>query len=408
MSATSSNLVIASSSVSRTCVGVDLAKNVFQVAYETVDEAQAKTVKINRQLTRNKFTEFLQINQGKLIVGMEACGSAHYWGRVCQSLGHEVRIIPAQCVKFMNIGNKDDKNDAYCIWQSMQTPDLKTIRIRTEENQAQLALLKLRDLVIKQKTQLANNLRAALYEMGITAAQGNGKLEVKAREVAQQCLQERKEGSELIATIIDTSLDFLESQAKQLQTIDEYITNFTQNNESCRRLMTIPFIGPINAFTLLAEMGSPHDFKNARSFADYIGFAPAHTGTGGKKVMLGISKKGSPIAKRVLYQAALCLYVSTRDRDLKAIAMIPKTKDDNTVACYWVTRLGMNKPLKKTVCACANKLCRIAWAVLKSGQEFDHSKVALTYPLKGIKHPTTRHVKHGDIVASLYEIPEII
>ncbi len=285
-------------------VSVDLAKSVFQVVYK-----DNKTSRLyNRQLTRKHFRQFLIKHQEPLCIGMEACGSAHFWGRVCEKLGHQVRIIPAQTVKFVNSSNKDDRNDAFCIWQSMHLPDIKTVKIRDESNQLLMSLLRLRDLIIKQKTQLQNNLRGCLYELGIICNGGCSTLVDAAQHAAAQAHEENKQWPELIAKICNSAIGLIKGQAKQLQTIDKYISEYTQKNESCNKLMMIPYVGPITAAALYAVMYRPEIFKTARHFAAYAGFAPAHTGTGGKIVMAGIPKKGKPILKRVLFQACIALY----------------------------------------------------------------------------------------------------
>ena len=223
-------------------VGVDLAKSVFQVAYQNPKSSRF----YNRQLTRKEFRRFLTEHQGSLCVGMEACGSAHYWGRECVKMGHEVRILPAITVKYINQGNKDDRNDAHCIWQAMHLQSKALRKIRDESNQALMSLLKLRDLIIKQKTQLQNNLRGCFYEQGVICGSGSESLIETAETQVKELREENKEWSELIAKVSICAIDLIKGQAKQLQTIDEYITKYTQENESCRKLMTIPYVGAGN------------------------------------------------------------------------------------------------------------------------------------------------------------------
>ena len=367
-------------------VGVDLAKAVFQTAYK-----DSKTSRFyNRQLSRTEFRQFLIKHQEPLCIGMEACGSAHYWGRECEKLGHRVRIIPAQTVKFINNSNKDDRNDAFCIWQAMQLPDIKTVKIRDESNQLLMSLLRLRDLIIKQKTQLQNNLRGCLYELGIICNGGCGSLVDTARHAAEQAREENREWSELVAMVSTCAIGLLKGQAKQLQTIDEYIAKYTQKNESCRKLMTIPYVGPVTAAALYAVMYRPENFKNSRQFAAYAGFAPAHTGTGGKIIMGGIPKKGNPILKRVLFQACLALY--SRNQRAKH----PAADNEDT----WLKCLARRKPVKKAVCAAANKICRIAWALLHNGECYAAEKSTLAIAGIKSKRIMTRHMYDSIITLS--------
>ena len=367
-------------------VGVDLAKSVFQVAYQNPKSSRF----CNRQLTRKEFRRFLTEHQGSLCVGMEACGSAHYWGRECVKMGHEVRILPAITVKYINQGNKDDRNDAHCIWQAMHLPSIKTVKIRDESNQALMSLLKLRDLIIKQKTQLQNNLRGCFYEQGVICGSGSESLIETAETQVKELREENKEWSELIAKVSICAIGLIKGQAKQLQTIDEYITKYTQENESCRKLMTIPYVGPVTAVALYAVMFDPGNFKNARQFAAYAGFVPTHTGTGGRITMGGIPLKGNPVLKRVLYQACLSLY--SRNKRMKNQA----GQNENT----WLARLSRRLPVKKTVCAAADKICRIAWALLHNGECYADEKSTLGIAGIKSKRIMTRHMYDSIITLS--------
>ena len=367
-------------------VGVDLAKSVFQVAYQNPKSSRF----YNRQLTRKEFRRFLTEHQGSLCVGMEACGSAHYWGRECEKLGHEVRILPAITVKYINQGNKDDRNDAHCIWQAMHLPNIKTVKIRDESNQVLMSLLKLRDLVIKQKTQMQNNLRGCFYELGIICSTGSESLIDMAQKTVRQVREEGKEWSELIAIMCTCAIGLIKGQAKQLQTIDEYIAKYTQENESCRKLMTIPYVGPVTAAALYAVMFDPDNFKNARQFAAYAGFAPTHTGTGGKVVMGGIPLKGNPVLKRVLYQACLAMY--SRNKRLKHQ---PEENEDS-----WLARLSRRQPVKKTVCAAADKICRISWALLHNGECYADERCPFGITAIKNKQIHTRHMYDSIITLS--------
>lgn len=367
-------------------VGVDLAKSVFQVAYQNPKSSRF----YNRQLTRKEFRRFLTEYQGSLCVGMEACGSAHYWGRECVKLGHEVRILPAITVKYINHGNKDDHNDARCIWQAMHMPDIKTVKIRDEANQALMSLLKLRDLIIKQKTQMQNNLRGCLYELGVICGSGGESLIDTAETLVKELREERKEWSELIAKISNCAIGLIKGQAKQLQTINEYIAKYTQENESCRKLMTIPYVGPVTAAALYAVMFDPDNFKNARQFAAYAGFAPAHTGTGGRITMCGIPLKGNPVLKRVLFQA--CLAMCSRSKRLKHQ---PEESEDT-----WLARLSRRQPVKKTVCAAADKICRISWALLHNDEYYADERCPFGITAIKNKQIRTRHMYDSIITLS--------
>ena len=257
-----------------------------------------------------------------------------------------------------------------------------------------MSLLKLRDLIIKQKTQMQNNLRGCFYELGVICGSGSESLIETAERLVKELREENKEWSELIAKVSTCAIGLIKGQAKQLQTIDEYIAKYTQENESCRKLMTIPYVGPVTAAALYAVMFDPDNFKNARQFAAYVGFAPTHTGTGGKVVMGGIPLKGNPVLKRVLYQACLAMY--SRNKRLKH----PPEENEDT----WLARLSRRQPVKKTVCAAADKICRISWALLHNGECYADEKCS--FGITAIKNKQIHTRQMYDSIITLSEEAE--
>ncbi len=288
-------------------VGVDLAKSVFQVAYEDPDTGRFR----NHQLSRAKFEQFISgPGNRRMLVAMEACGSAHHWGRFCMAHGHGVMVLPAEITNRTSVGNKDDHNDAFAIWQASFIPGVRTVRVRDETTQSRSMLLKYREFLLAQQTAETNFMRSMLYEFGV-ATPGTSIKSVKAAAAklleGAEASDTGREWSPNLREVLDAFSENTESIAKSLKTIGDFVTGTAAGSELCQRLMTIPYVGPICAVALENVMVDPANFGNGRQFADYCGLAPYHTGTGGKVSVLGISRKGNRVLKRVLYEASSAL-----------------------------------------------------------------------------------------------------
>ncbi len=338
-------------------VGVDLAKDKIQVAYKDVTSKR----KVNRKMKRTEFMDFLCNSQFHMEIGIEACGSCHYWARVAQAQGHHVKIFQAKMTNTFNTGNKDDHNDAYILWQLVQTPDVNSVRIREEKEQVLQGLISTRELLIKEKTQLLNALRAVNYELGEVCNKGS-------REQINQATKRLIEANKgkvwsecyiLTTSVYSACIDKIE---EQLKTIEKYISSYVRKDQICKIIQTIPGFGEIVSFTLSVTMGEPNNFANARAFADYCGVAPYHTGTGGKVNILGVSRNGRASVKRVIYQSGLAAY--------RHFMKLHK-KDPISVKDSWIFNLSGRKTFKQLICAICNKLCRTAWATAKNNQAFD-------------------------------------
>ena len=351
-------------------VGVDLAKSVFQVAYKDFDTGRMR----NYQLSRAKFKKFITESENKpMVVALEACGSAYYWGRLCEAHGHKAMVLPAEITNKLNIGNKDDHNDAHAIWQASYIPGIKTVRIRDEKTQAKAMLLKFREFLLGQQTAMTNFLKSVLYEYGEpTQATSIKALGVEAGKLLEkvEASEGGQEWSSNLKVIFDAFSENTEAIAKSLKTIKDLITEQTGKDDLCKRLMTIPYVGPICAFALANSMVDPANFDSARQFADFCGFAPYHTGTGGKVSVLGVARKGNRVLKRVLYEASSAL-VSRVKLDIDCAGKRRHSSD-------WIKGLTAGKPYKKAACAVANKICRIAWAIASvPGATYDQEKTSL-------------------------------
>jgi len=394
--------MIADTNINYIHVGVDLSKKFFQVAYKSPSTGKFH----NRQLNRSEFMSFLiEPNAPRMLVAMEACGSCHYWSRLCQECGHKPMILPAEITHSINIGNKDDCNDAKAIWQASSIPDIKQIRVRSELNQIEGMELKTRNRLMATKTKLLNFLRSELYELGVTCGEGQKSIEKAASILIEGMRESKSPGLKTFSGLYRSMMSVIVGINKEIDSLTKSVECRISEDDLCKRLCTIPYVGPITAAGLAYVMDEPHNFKDSRQYADYCGMAPYHTGTGGKVSVLGITRKGERILKQSLYEAALglcqrvksCRAAEATQAEAKALAeaeeqrraaeksgkeppKAPKVKK-STAKHYesdWISDLLERKPLKKAVCATANKLCRIAWAIaITPGAVYDSNKTSL-------------------------------
>src|SRR3974390_1310749 len=279
-----------------TTIGLDIAKNVFQV--HGID-ANEKVV-VRKQLRRSQVMAFFE-GLSPCLIGMEACATAHYWARELMKLGHEVRLMPAKDVKAYVKRNKNDAADAEAICEAVRRPTMRFVRIKSVEQQGQLMQHRTRDLLMRQRTQLINALRAHLGELGIVAAQGReGILELLA-VVA-------KGEDQRIPIDARASLMLLAAQLQALQTLiglsEKRIMTQHRSNEASKRLQTIPGIGILGATAIAATVADPTVFRSGRDFAAWIGLVPRQDSTGGKQRLGPISKQGDRYVRRILVLGA--------------------------------------------------------------------------------------------------------
>lgn len=365
-------------------VGVDLAKNCFQVAY--VDPSTNRMV--NRQMTRTKFNDFICNSNGfRKRIAVEACGASHYWCREAMAHGHKAIMIPASATRTFVLANKSDVNDARAIWQLMHCPNIHTVHVRSEANQMLGCLLKYREKLITEKTKMLNWIRAQLYELGEITSQGAARVIPLAEQVVRRAVEEKKEWSDIIAVLNESWHKIVEVFDEDIGTIDEFITKRAEASKLDTRLMSIPFIGSVSATVIEYVMEDPSLFGNGRQFAAYGGFTPRHTGTGGKITVMGVDHQGCHILKRVLFQAAMALYMRVKT----PASPDPEVRAARRYSSKWVDDMALRKPIKKVVCAIANRMCRIAWAVGSDEDgSFDDGRMTLVRRLhqdpKGNRH----------------------
>src|ERR1700745_3501174 len=275
-----------------TTIGLDIAKNVFQV--HGIDAAEK--VVVRKQLRRSKVVAFFEALP-PCLVGMEACASAHYWARELRKLGHKVRLMPAKDVKAYVKRNKNDAAAAEAICEAVRRPTMRFVQVKSAEQQGGLMLHRTRDLLMRQRTQVINALRAHMAELGIVAAQGREGTKALLAIVAD-------DGDERLPVDARASLIVLAAQLQALQTLigsmEKRIMAQHRSNEASKRLQTIPGIAVVGATAIAATVADPTVFRSGRDFAAWIGLVPRQDSTGGKQKLGPISKQGDRYMRRIL------------------------------------------------------------------------------------------------------------
>src|SRR5258707_7164600 len=284
-----------------TTIGLDIAKNVFQV--HGID-AKEKVV-ARKQLRRSQVITFFKALPPCLI-GMEACATAHYWARELTKLGHEVRLMPAKDVKAYVKRNKNDAADAEAICEAVRRPTMRFVRIKSAEQQGQLMQHRTRDVLIRQRTQIINALRAHLAELGVVAAQGNAGVNELRAIVADE--QDTRLPIDARASIIVLAAE-LEAVQTLIGSIEKRIKMQHRSNEASQRVETIPGIGVLGATAIVATVADPRVFRSGRDFAAWIGLVPRQDSTWGKQKLRPICKQGDQYLRRsvIVCAVAVCL-----------------------------------------------------------------------------------------------------
>ena len=347
-------------------IAVDLAARVFQICY--VDLSSGKLC--NYQLSRPKFIEFYKSRPDRTLFGFEACGACNYYGREMLALGHEVKVMPAANLKAFLGLDKNDKLDALGILRGLITPSIQSIPPRELSNQLLLNLFTIRENLSKQLTQTINATHGILYELGEVVGHANAKsltqltsglATVKSRYTAP------KEASLHLQALCSALESDASSLSSCIKTLDSYLEDYGSKQAACANLCTIPGIGMKTALAIFAEAGDIRRFPSARRFASFLGVAPRVSGTGGKTLVLGLRKNGKSSVKKMLFMCAM-VYLSNASR--------------KGVQSLWIKqRLANGCSKKKLICAIMNRMARIAYAVLKTGQPFDPAKSNLVKSL---------------------------
>jgi transposase len=333
-------------------VGVDLAKNYFQI-HALSEEGEPP---VSRKLTRSKLREFFaQIEP--CLVGMEACGSAHYWARELRSMGHTTLLIPPTYVKPYVKRGKNDAVDAEAICEAMSRPLMRFVPVKTPEQQATLMLHTTRELLIKQRTMVVNAIRSHLAEFGIIVAKGIGRVE-ELLSIAENdaSLPQTALGA---ARILANTLDGLD---KSLADLDGKIADAHAKSDMSRLLVEVPGIGKLIATAIVCHVPDPAVFKSGRDFAAWLGLTPRQNSSGGKQSLGSITKQGNRYMRKLLVLGATSLLNIVGKR------VGPLSE--------WTARLLAKKPARLVTVALANKLARIIWAMMKTGEGFRSTSFA--------------------------------
>jgi transposase len=336
-------------------IGLDIAKSVFQVHGVDVAGAVVVRKRVNRARVLEYFGEL-----SPCLVGIEACPSAHHWGRELQALGHTVRLIPPTYVKAYLKRSKNDANDAAAICEAVTRPSMRFVPIKTIEQQTALMLHRTRQLLVRQRTMLSNALRGHLAELGIVSAKGrNGTAEL-LRIVADDA-----DGrvSPAVRGILDVLARQYDVIGTEIVSIDKSIVALHRACEASRRLAEIPGIGPIGATALVAEIGDWKTFSSGRSLAAWIGLVPKQHSTGGKDRLGSITKQGNRYLRWLLVVGAM--------------AVIRYARKHGTQRRPWLGRIMERRPTKVAAVALANKIARMAWAIMIRGERYKEPKLSL-------------------------------
>jgi transposase len=333
-------------------IGLDIAKSVFQVHGVDVDGA----VVVRKRISRSKMLEFFA-GLPPCLVGIEACPSAHHWGRELARLGHTVKLMPPSYVKAYLKRSKNDANDAAAICEAVTRPSMRFVPIKSEQQQSGLMLHRSRQLLVRQRTMLSNAIRGHMAELGIISAKGrNGTAELL--EAIANADDDR------IPAVARLSLDALARQyantTAEIIAIEKHIHAWHRSCEESRRLEDVPGIGPIVATALVAEVGDWKAFSSGRNLAAWIGLVPKQHSTGGKDRLGGISKQGNRYLRWLLVTGAMAVIRYARQHGTKRL---------------WLARIMERRPIRVAAVALANKIARIAWAMMVHGERFKEPKL---------------------------------
>lgn len=330
-----------------TTVGIDLAKNVFQV--HGIDE-HGKAV-LKKQFKRDQMATFL-VNLPACLIGMEACGSAHHWARKLQGFGHTVKLMAPQFVKPYVKTNKNDAADAEAICEAVARPNMRFVPIKNVEQQSVLALHRVRQGFVKARTAQANQIRGLLAEFGLIIPQGIGHIATRVPELIEDASNELP-GS--FRVLVQRLLAHLKELDRQVSELEVQIQAWHRSNAVSCKLAQIPGIGPITASALVASIGDAKNFDSGRQVAAWLGLVPRQHSSGGKQNLLGMSKRGDTYLRTLLIHGA------------RSVIYRAAQKPDS---CSWINGVVNRRNKNVAAVALANKNARIVWALLAHDREF--------------------------------------
>lgn len=342
-----------------TTIGIDLAKAVFQV--HGVD-VHGKAV-LRKQLRRSEMAKFFA-NLEPCLIGIEACGSSHYWARKLSEFGHTVKLMSPQFVKPYVKTNKHDMADAEAICEAVSRPNMRFVPIKNIEQQAILSVHRARQGFVKARTAQSNQIRGLLSEFGIVMPQGIHSIMKRMPEILEDS-ENNLPG--MMRTLLERLTENLKEMNRQVEELEKQIVLWHRENEASRRLAEISGIGPITASAIVATVGRAKEFKNGRQLAAWMGLVPRQHSSGGKQNLLGISKRGDTYLRTLLIHGARAVIRFAEN----------KAKPES-----WLRKLITRRNKNVAAVALANKNARIVWALLVNNQTFHPDYIPATIVAK--------------------------
>lgn len=334
-----------------TTIGLDLAKNVFQV-HGVEDDG---TIAFNRPLRRGQVLGFFA-KQPSCLVGMEACASSHYWARELMKLGHDVHLMPPSYVKPYVKRGKSDAADAEAICEAVARPTMRTVPVKSEEQQASLSQHRVREVLVGQRTQLSNMIRGLVGEFGHILRKGLGYVRAFAQAIQAGKGPALPAAATSAVALLCEQLTLLDHRIAQ---IEQEIFKAARQDDRAKRLQTIPGIGPVTAAAIIATVGDATAFRSGRDFAAWIGLTPMNKSSGGKERLGRITRMGDQYLRKLLVIGMTSRVRAARSR--------PDRVDP------WLAQLLERKPVRLATVAMANKTARIIWAVLTKQTSYQHA-----------------------------------
>ena len=329
-------------------IGIDLGKTKFHI----VGLNERGEVVVRKKFSRAQLLRFTA-NRKVHLIGMEACGGSHFLGRLLQGQRHEVRLIPAQYVKPYVKTNKSDYIDAEAIAEAVGRPTMRFVPIKSDDQLDLQSLHRVRERWVSRRTAVINQMRGLLLERGITVRKGRRYIEAALPGILEDADAKLSGALRLLLAQLKLELD---QMALRLEEADALIEQTARENEDCRRLVKVPGLGPVTATAVIAAIGNGAAFRKGREFAAWMGVVPREHSTGGKQKLLGISKRGNRYLRKLFVQCAR--------------AVLQQKAKQTPGLRAWLEKLTSRTHRNVAAVALANKLARMAWAVLATGEAY--------------------------------------
>ena len=329
-------------------IGIDLSKTSFHV----IGLNARGEIVLRRKLSRKQLLQFTS-NKQKMLIGMEACGGAHFLGRALRTQGHDARLMPAQFVKPFRKSNKNDYLDAEAIAEAVQRPTMRFVPIKTDDQLDLQALHRVRDRWVARRTAVMNQIRGFLMERGITIRKGPSHLATQLQGMLEDA--DMPLSGRLRPLILELKHEWDELETR-IEAANAELQQIAKQDDACHRLMEIPGFGPLVSTALVAAIGNGITFRKGRDLSAWLGLVPRQHSTGGKTRLLGISKRGNEYLRRMFLHGARSV-----------VAQIGRNR---TALGLWLTDLSDRTHRNVVVVALANKMARTAWAILNKGTTY--------------------------------------